>query len=921
MGFDGKEEVMALPEDDVRCPLCQAHGDFFRSFDERRLFRCSNCASLFFVPLLPPHPYGASSSWQGCKLHVERYANLTFHAEIISTLREMIGKRGNGGGSATVDLLEIGCNYGFFLDMAEFLTDWKVIGIDPQLCARMGAVDLGVNILKGTIQEIAIERRFDVVVANQIIEHNHDLPGFLKPISGLLKPGGLVLVITPDASLNDLGADYSPLSHTVLLSPQGLERFLSEGGLTHQHFFKFSFPNQIAVVASEKALADELSTPTNSSGMGDWLRMTRAYLEARTRAGGLPTSLGVGLNFRLFELLVNLGEYRQAQEVLSALEDSMGTNRFLSQEEFVKRHVEQMLEQTVLFNYAGAGPCCMAPYLYYKGILNLNYTGNSLAALNCFTYSQRLFEHEVDTLGLVQFKEWAALAKTHAAIAQNRLPPGTLRDRGRMADRSVCAPLFLQKGIDDPANDLLPGKLRRLDVAGNQSFVFQFRCTANEFSGAAFDLLITTSQRLKSVGITLSVFEEFNPVELRKVTLAADIGSQGSLRGRTRFVHPFTFGPIPDSRGKTYTLVISLCDQITRASLLCTRVKGMVTIAWGRRYRRTQPVMVPYHKFYTPRWSDFSKETAPLVSCLLVTHNSEDYIRLCLDSILRQDYPNIEIVVIDNHSSDKTVETICTHYSQATIRALEANLHFCRGANIGVALCKGEFIYVINPDTVLEPGIVRQLVEHIQLSPHIGVAGSNIYTKGSLVRYADVFFIHGVIGSSEMHLKSHTFSAAPCGAGFLIRRAVIEELGELFDEKFMANWEDHDLGLRCWLHGHACLHIPYLGVYHYGGGAYGLVNPKRDVSVIRNSLLTYFKNLSLGGFLNAFFRTALHCRNPYRLWGLLLFLGGLCTFIPKRAAIRKRTRIKDQLLKFITSGIIAIAPSTSKETQPHEPPF
>jgi GT2 family glycosyltransferase/SAM-dependent methyltransferase len=915
------EEIVTLSEHSLNCPVCRAPGEFFRSFGERRLYTCSSCASLFFVPLASPYPYGTSSSWQGCKLHVERYVNLAFHAEIITYIQQMIRKRTPLGGSHTAAVLEIGCSYGLFLDMARFLAGWKVVGIDPHLCARMGGVDLGLEIIAGIVQEAKIEEQFDVVIANQVIEHDQDVRSFLNPIPGLLKPGGFVLIITPDASIPDLGADYFPLAHTVLLSPRALSMLLTEAGLAHQHFFKFSFMNQMAVVAGKEPLADDFSIQPDSSAMQDWLRVTRIYLEARTHSKRLPASLSVGLNFRLFELLVNQGEYRQAAKVLSALEDSMGTNRPASRSEFVRRQVEQMTARTTLLAYGGAGPCCFAPYLYYKGMLHLNYTLDRAAALECFTYSQRLFEHEVETLGLLEFREWARLAKTHAGIARSRLDLGTAEQQGCNAAQSVCAPLFLKKGIDAFPLNLSLGKLKRLAVAGNESFVFQFTCAEDNFSGAAFDLLIPPPHKTSTIEITLGVFERFNPVELRKVTVVTDVGSLKAVRGGSRFLEPLIFDPIPDSRDKTYTLVILLGSRVGRALLLCTRSEGAVTIAWGRRYTQTQPVVIPYHVLSVPRRTGFSRETAPLVSCLLVTYNSEGHIRRCLDSIAGQNYPNIEVIVVDNHSGDSTVEIIREQYNHVTLRVLETNLHFCRGTNIGVPLCRGEFICVLNPDTMLDPGAVRQLVEHIVQSPHIAIVGSNIYTKLSLLRYADVFLIDGLIGSSEQHLKNYMFSAAPCGAGFLIRKSVIEEVGGLFDEGFVANWEDHDLGLRCWLHGYLCLHIPYLGVYHDGGGAYGLVNPRRDAPIVRNSLFTYFKNLSLSGFLKAFFKTVLHCNSHYKLWGLLQFLAGFWTYVPRRVALRKKRRIKDQLLKIITSGITAIVPVNESEAQPHETPI
>jgi GT2 family glycosyltransferase len=201
----------------------------------------------------------------------------------------------------------------------------------------------------------------------------------------------------------------------------------------------------------------------------------------------------------------------------------------------------------------------------------------------------------------------------------------------------------------------------------------------------------------------------------------------------------------------------------------------------------------------------------------------------------------------------------------------------------------------------------------MELSPHIAIIGSTIETKGSRTRYADTFIINGLISNDEKLLAGERFSSAPCGAGFMIRKSVVSELDCLFDEGFVSNWEDHDLGLRCWLLGYIVLHIPELGLYHYGGSAYGLADPKRESAMVRNMLLTYFKNFGKRLFLKAFLKTLGSCTRPYRILGLVRFLGCFWKYMPQRSTLQRKRKIDDSVLQVVTSGFLAIVPEDEKE--------
>jgi len=213
---------------------------------------------------------------------------------------------------------------------------------------------------------------------------------------------------------------------------------------------------------------------------------------------------------------------------------------------------------------------------------------------------------------------------------------------------------------------------------------------------------------------------------------------------------------------------------------------------------------------------------------------------------------------------------------------------------------------VLNSDVVLVEGAIRRFVEHLEILPDIAIVGSVIETKGSIMWYADIYWINGGIGTHTDLLRGTRFCSAPCGAGFLIRKSIIDEMGYLFDEGFISNWEDHELGLRCWLHGYLVLHIPEKGLYHYGGGAYGFLNPKRDALITRNTLLTYFKIFGWISFMRALVVTARNCTNLSRIWGMVRFMGSFWKYLPSRAALQRQRKISDGKLHVLTSGIVSL---------------
>jgi len=890
-----------------RCPLCGGEGHFNQAFGQHRLFTCSGCRSLFYWPPPISAPDAPGPWWESTKWYVERGANLLFYREILEYTRLVLLAQKGQMGPDQVDFLEVGGSYGFLLDMAKCQLGWRVQGVDPSLCARDGARDLGLDIINGRLEAGGLIRRSDALLGVQLIEHVAEPRAVVAAMAKAVKDDGLVMLTTPDALMEDLGPEYSPGEHFIIFSPQGLEIILGEVGFRHCYFVKPHFHSSLLVIASRHHLSFDPVAAFQSVEVSALKRMVKDYLEIKLRSGPLSRPLDVGLHFRLFELLVNEGRYDQALRVAASLERSLGKEPEASSAALRTRQVQALLAAAESSHYLAAGPGCFAPYLFYRGILSLNHQNDRREAAECFYQAAQLFAHEVRHLGQVQFAPWLATAQKHAAMTGKPVRlEGPATERRTAAPlhtdtRHLLAPAFIRRGIADLEREIPVGRLRFVKAASHTSYISSFTSWEDHLSGVVLDLRVVCYPIPGTVEFSLLIFEEFNPIPLRTASQKVDVSSKA---GR-RFRKAFQFAPLAGSQGKTYTIVLEGSANTSKAFLLCTAVPGRVTIAGSRRHKHTQPVIIPYHSMEVPGQC-YSQQGAPLVSCLIVTYNSAGYIRRCLDSLLRQDYPNLEIIVVDNQSQDQTVEIVREEFPSVKLLIADRNLEFAKGMNWGSSQCQGEYLCVLNCDLVLEDGAIRRFVEHLEISPFIAIVGSVIETKGSIIRYADTFLLNGTIGSSADLLREVRLCAAPCGAGFLIRRSVIDEMGYLFDEGFISNWEDHDLGLRCWLQGYLVLHIPETGLYHDGGGAYGFLNPKRDVSIIRNTLLTYFKSLAWGNFLRAFVTTALTCTTLPRIRGLFRFLGSFWKYLPVRAALQRQRPISDTWLRILTSGIVSL---------------
>ncbi|HEY7336975.1 MAG TPA: glycosyltransferase family 2 protein [Bryobacteraceae bacterium] len=220
------------------------------------------------------------------------------------------------------------------------------------------------------------------------------------------------------------------------------------------------------------------------------------------------------------------------------------------------------------------------------------------------------------------------------------------------------------------------------------------------------------------------------------------------------------------------------------------------------------------------------------VTVTLVTYNSGRFIKRCLESVLEQTYPNLDVVVVDNASTDGTVD-ILEHFSdRCQICYNDQNVGFAAAQNQAIALSESEWILTLNPDVLLLPNFIQSLVDAGQLDPKIGTVCGKLLTiratfdlpDKQLVDSTGIYFTptlrHLDRGSQEVdngHYLSFEYVFGATAAAALYRRSMIEDIsvqGEFFDPDFFVYREDADVAWRAQLMGWRCIYTPMARGYH-----------------------------------------------------------------------------------------------------------
>jgi GT2 family glycosyltransferase len=254
------------------------------------------------------------------------------------------------------------------------------------------------------------------------------------------------------------------------------------------------------------------------------------------------------------------------------------------------------------------------------------------------------------------------------------------------------------------------------------------------------------------------------------------------------------------------------------------------------------------------------QESFPLIAIVVLNWNGANDTLACLDSLATLTYPNFNVIVVDNGSTDDSLDKLHAYSSPFPLVLLETrqNLGYAGGNNVGTrhALEHGaDFVLVLNNDTTVAPDLLEQLVDAAQRTPDAGVFTARVmyFDNPELVWFDGAHWNESALrlewpgqGAHESELSStdHDTDYA-CGAALFFRAEVARQIG-LLDETFFLVWEEVDWCFRARKAGWRNRVVAAAKVWHKIGVSFGSESsPLRTYFSIRNELLWFSRHASL----------------------------------------------------------------------------
>lgn len=224
------------------------------------------------------------------------------------------------------------------------------------------------------------------------------------------------------------------------------------------------------------------------------------------------------------------------------------------------------------------------------------------------------------------------------------------------------------------------------------------------------------------------------------------------------------------------------------------------------------------------------------LSILILNYKTKGLLKQCLRGIQDCKLPmSHEVIVVDNHSQDGSVEMVKTHFPRVSMVAARHNRGFAAGMNIGLSRASGEFVMTLNTDVAIFSGAIDALLAYVESHPQVGMALPKLInpdgtTQLSCFRFPTAMvpiYRRTFLGTtphaqsiirhylmSDWDHKDNRPVGWGLGACLLIRRTAIEQAG-LFDERFFLYYEDADLCRRFWQRGWEVHFVASAEMVHY----------------------------------------------------------------------------------------------------------
>lgn len=238
-------------------------------------------------------------------------------------------------------------------------------------------------------------------------------------------------------------------------------------------------------------------------------------------------------------------------------------------------------------------------------------------------------------------------------------------------------------------------------------------------------------------------------------------------------------------------------------------------------------------------------------SVIIPNYNGQEYLKVCLDALKRQTFKNMEIIIVDNNSEDKSCKIIKENHPEVKLIQLEKNFGFSKAVNKGIKVSSGKYVVLLNNDTEATEDWLERLVNCIDKDEKTFSCSSKMIQYDNRNKIDDAgdeltvmgwAYKRGDKANMDKYQKTEEVFSSCAGAA-IYRKKIFEEIG-YFDEEFFAYLEDIDICYRAKIHGYKNVYCSDAKVYHVGSATSGSrYNSFKVRLAARNNIYLIYKNM------------------------------------------------------------------------------
>lgn len=746
----------------VSCPLCGHEGPARRmamarwGHEEIGVVRCPACRAVV------PERVGAMLDMPDEVIdgHLEFTAGID---AVLVTMSRIEPRR-------DLHFLDVGCGYGFALDLARFAWGWRGVGVDPSNWALRGHQELGVDIRAGQFDASLDlgDEPFDVTIASEALEHIHEPLAMLEGIRRRLADDGVLVLSTPNAdfirpgnSLRDVAAALGSGGHVFLASPDGLEQVLRRAGFG-------------AVIVDEDAQTlRAIASPTQAGldacrdapGPLD-LDLLARYCDERASSAAPDSALRLGMAARNVQYALYANDLAAAESGYSRLREAL-----------LDRHGIDVETPSVTIERAldGALPAVVAGAHFSTGFLDL--VARDQPARAAEQFAAAAVAAASASAGRDPGIVWLQLrAIGHEALAHARITPE------RVPDALVR--------LRNATRDLIGAEAREVD----------------ELCAQAFRELV--------------VREHFDAADAARMLVSLPDAwiHEESADGRTALDTVYSLGMLAlhRERAAEAAAYFGLCARLAadfdadadRDLAMRARAHEMMALDLLRHVPvgETDP-LVPHQASVATSTVRPSTRTARAgtklgVSVVIPLFNGKGYLREAVESVVAQTVTPDELLVVDDGSSDdghESIDGIDAPFPIRVVRQMPGGQSLAR--NRGVAATSGELVAFLDQDDTWHPDHLAELTAPLIDDPMVGWVYSDFDEIDAEGRTVIRSFLaeHGIAHPRTTLAGCIAEDLMAIPSASVVRRSMFETIGGF--DVLLQGFEDDDLYVRAFRAG------------------------------------------------------------------------------------------------------------------------